>query len=54
MRGGDEDNDSLEVALDSALSPHSKMPHVEVVKAAHTDEDETQAESAGLLLQAKY
>ncbi|XP_067928185.1 cytoplasmic dynein 1 intermediate chain 2-like isoform X5 [Watersipora subatra] len=30
--------DSLEVVLDNTL--HSKMPHVEMVKAAHTDEDD--------------
>lgn len=47
VRNGDEDTDSLEVVLDSALSPHSKMPHVEVVKAAHTDEDD-KAELPGL------
>ena len=45
---GDEDTESLEVVLDSALS-HTKMPHVEMVKAAHTDEDDKQAEAAGKL-----
>lgn len=43
---GDEDTESLEVVLDSALS-HTKMPHVDVVKAAHTDDDDKQAEAAG-------
>ena len=28
---------------------HSKMPHVEMVKAAHTDEDDKPAEPAGTL-----
>lgn len=49
MSRGDEDTESLEVVLDSALS-HTKMPHVEMVKAAHTDEDDKQAEAAGKFL----
>jgi len=46
---GDEDTESLEVVLDSALS-HTKMPHVDVVKAAHTDDDDKQAEAAAVEL----
>ncbi|XP_067928183.1 cytoplasmic dynein 1 intermediate chain 2-like isoform X3 [Watersipora subatra] len=38
MKPADDDADSLEVVLDNTL--HSKMPHVEMVKAAHTDEDD--------------
>lgn len=45
VRGGDEDADSLEVAFDSTLS--HKMPHVEMVKAAHTDEDDKHDETIG-------
>lgn len=43
--GGDEDADSLEVAFDSALS--HKMPHVEMVKAAHTEQDDIPEEPPG-------
>ena len=46
VRNGDEDTDSLEVVIDAAMH-HSKMPHVEMVKAAHTDEDDKPAEPAG-------
>ncbi|KAF6033005.1 DYNC1I1 [Bugula neritina] len=44
VRGGDEDTDSLEVVLDSALS-HTKMPVVEMVQPAHTDEDDKKTEA---------
>lgn len=47
VRGHEEDADSLEVAFDSTLS--HKMPHVEMVKAAHTDEDDKPEELAGKL-----
>lgn len=46
---GDEDTESLEVVLDSALS-HTKMPHVEHVKAAHTDEDDKQSDPVGMFV----
>lgn len=45
VRGGDEDADSLEVTFDSALG--HKMPHVEMVKAAHTEEDDIPEETPG-------